>query len=297
MQLFDILQDGYHTPLTATQISELFQAGRLHRHTRCKPAKQGQWRTIDELFPLLKYHAPWQLAAESPDPNNEFRFRRAVVVGVGLATAAAAALLVYFYVQGQSPTGRRVTSIDYIPSSASQTSASQPLLSTQPIQNTAFPSATGLFSNAHTNEVLVRAENPYPQSYIRSAELARITEQNRREQAHVAQLRRQQEEAVRQQRFLDEQKALGRDEHVPLDQWQVVDVGGEPVRLKVHDNDVTSFDVWINGQWRRQVPKAHGITHSRTDEVPIYRNGRATLYYVWEISGRINDCLLRVRED
>ena len=158
MQLFEILQDGFHTPLTEAQISELFQAGRLNRHTRCKPAKQGQWRTIDELFPLLKYHAPWQFASGSPETSNEFRFRRAIVVGVGLATAAAAAVVVYFYLQGQSPSDRRVTAIDYIPSSKSQSPASRPLLSAQPIQNSISPSTTGSFSNAITNQVVVPAE-------------------------------------------------------------------------------------------------------------------------------------------
>jgi hypothetical protein len=28
-----------------------------------------------------------------------------------------------------------------------------------------------------------------------------------------------------------------------------------------------------------------------------YQSGRASLYYVWEISGKHNHCLLRVRED
>jgi hypothetical protein len=75
-----------------------------------------------------------------------------------------------------------------------------------------------------------------------------------------------------------------------------VNVGGTGVSVKIHDNDVTSFDVWINGQWRREVPKQKGITQSRTDETLIYDSGRARLYYVWEISGRINHCLLRVRD-
>src|SRR5438270_3288637 len=114
VQLFEILQDGFHTPLTAAQIAELFQAGRLNRHTGCKPASQRQWRTIDELFPLLKYHAPWQFASESPEMSNDSRFRRAIVVGVGLVTAAAAALAVYLFLQGHTPADRRVTAIDYI---------------------------------------------------------------------------------------------------------------------------------------------------------------------------------------
>jgi hypothetical protein len=76
-----------------------------------------------------------------------------------------------------------------------------------------------------------------------------------------------------------------------------VNVGGSPVTVMIHDNDVTSFDVWINGFHRRQVRKEKGITQSRTDETLIYGNGRARLYYVWEISGKVDHCRLRVREE
>jgi hypothetical protein len=151
-------------------------------------------------------------------------------------------------------------------------------------------------SNSIITQVVAPAEEPNRASYSRSVELARIAEQSRREQAQAQQQRQQQTEALRQQRLLEEQKAAGRNEHVPLDQWQIVNVGGEAVRVKIHDNDVTSFDVWINYDFRREVKKEKGITHSGTDETLIYSNGRASLYYVWEISGRINHCLLRVRD-
>jgi hypothetical protein len=77
----------------------------------------------------------------------------------------------------------------------------------------------------------------------------------------------------------------------------VVNVGGVGVSVKIHDNDVTSFDVWINGSHSREVPKQKGITQSGTDETLIYNTGRARLFYVWEISGTLNSCRLRVRED
>lgn len=94
-----------------------------------------------------------------------------------------------------------------------------------------------------------------------------------------------------------EEKARGQDAIIPLDQPCVVNVGGSPVTVKIHDNDVTSFDVWINGSYRREVRKQKGITQSRTDETIIYDSGRARLYYVWELSGKLNHCRLRVRED
>jgi hypothetical protein len=81
-----------------------------------------------------------------------------------------------------------------------------------------------------------------------------------------------------------------------LDHWALVNVGGVAVSVKIHDNDTTSFDVWIGGEWRREVPKQKGITGSRTDETLIYSNGAAALYYVWEISGQIDHCLLRIRD-
>lgn len=55
MDLYDVMADGCHTPLTSRQIAELFQAGQFDRHLPCKPLGKTTWRTIDELFPLLKY--------------------------------------------------------------------------------------------------------------------------------------------------------------------------------------------------------------------------------------------------
>ena len=55
MILYNLDVKGYHTPLTREQIAELFQAGRVDRHHLCKPTAKSEWRTIDELFPLLKY--------------------------------------------------------------------------------------------------------------------------------------------------------------------------------------------------------------------------------------------------
>jgi hypothetical protein len=82
MQLFEILQDGFHTPLTATQIAELFQAGRLGRNTPCKAVSQKDWQTIDELFPLLKYETSSQFHDPTPDAENQFRVKQSATVVV-----------------------------------------------------------------------------------------------------------------------------------------------------------------------------------------------------------------------
>jgi hypothetical protein len=297
VQLFEILQDGFHTPLNETQIADLFNAGRLGRHTRCKPAKQTEWRTIDELFPLLKYHTAWQFGEQPQSSNSEFRFRRPIVLAMGVVAAAAATLVIYLFSQRESPLDKRITAIHSPAISATPSRVRRaPVPSTRRIQNTTSAPNTASFSNAAANPVVVRGEEPDRQAYMRSAESDRIAEQARREQAE-AQLRREHElEAARQQKLLEEQKAAGREEHVPLDEWHIVNVGGESVRVKIRDNDVTSFDVWINYGSRHEVKKEKGISHSQTDETLIYSNGRASLYYVWEISGRINHCLLRVRD-
>jgi hypothetical protein len=76
-----------------------------------------------------------------------------------------------------------------------------------------------------------------------------------------------------------------------------VNVGGSSVTVKIHDNDVTTFDAWIDGRRMCEVEKQKGISHSPTDETLLYQSGSASLYYVWEISGELNHCLLRVREE
>jgi SHS2 domain-containing protein len=94
-----------------------------------------------------------------------------------------------------------------------------------------------------------------------------------------------------------ERKATGQDLIIPLDRQTLVRVSGINLNVMIHDNDVTSFDVWIDGSRRRGVRKQKGITQSGTDETLIYAIGRASLYYVWEISGTLNHCRLRIRED
>jgi hypothetical protein len=52
---YDLLVDGYHTPLSADVIAGLYRAGRLRKNDPCREAGTERWRTLDELFPLLKY--------------------------------------------------------------------------------------------------------------------------------------------------------------------------------------------------------------------------------------------------
>jgi hypothetical protein len=293
VQLFEILQDGFHTPLTVTEVAELFHAGRVGRQTPCKPTEQKEWRTVDEFFPLLKYHAPFQFSYQPPESNSEFRFRRAVVVAMCVVGAAATTIVIYLYSQSQNPADRRITAIDSISTSEAPSYIRRvPASSTHPAQNTISAATMPYPSGAGVSPVVIQpVERAQSQTASRSAEGQRILDQAGRDQAVAEQQR-----VIREQKVREEQKAADRNEHVPFDQWQIANVGGESVRVKIHDNDVTSFDVWIKYDVRREVKKQKGITHSGTDETLIYSNGRASLYYVWEISGRINHCLLRVRD-
>lgn len=42
VMFYEVLAPGYHSPLTKTQIAELFQAGRLDRHTPLQTGKGGR---------------------------------------------------------------------------------------------------------------------------------------------------------------------------------------------------------------------------------------------------------------
>lgn len=279
MTLYDILADGYHTPLTDTQIAKLFQAGRIGRNQPCKQVEKKEWRTIDELFPLLKYDASGQFLSQSAQPHSSPTLDRALTVVVAVFVIAAGSLAFYFYLRSETR------------------GPGDPVI----LEATARPS-----TRVDTNP----AENNAPTNTIKPAQLTqsdissqqarlaqeRLNEQRQREQLQAVKLAQDRADAT--QRELAQQKAAGRNEVVPLDQFTLIpDVGGSGVTVKIHDNDITSFDVWIDGSWRRQVIKQKGNTGSRTDETLIYQNGRARLYYVWEISGKLNCCLLRVRDD
>ena len=57
MELYDVKARGFYSPLNAGEIAQLFRAGHFDRRLPCKPREESTWRTIDELFPLLKYGA------------------------------------------------------------------------------------------------------------------------------------------------------------------------------------------------------------------------------------------------
>lgn len=66
MKTFELMIEGCHTLLTAEQIAESFQDGRTRRADPCRQAGAAAWRTVDELFPLLKYDSSDRVIAAAP---------------------------------------------------------------------------------------------------------------------------------------------------------------------------------------------------------------------------------------
>ena len=55
--------DREEGPFAEAQIAQMFADGRVDRDTPCKPADGGDWKTIDDYLPMLKY------GTQLPPPN------------------------------------------------------------------------------------------------------------------------------------------------------------------------------------------------------------------------------------
>jgi hypothetical protein len=276
--LYDVLADGYHTPLTETQIAELFQAGRIGRNQPCKQVERKQWRTIDELFPLLKYDSSGKFFSQSVQWHRSRSLDRTLAVIIAVFVVLAGLLAFYFHSRSETRGPRDAATLEATVRPSTQVDIK--------------PAGNNGSVNTTEPDRLTQTETSSRESRLAQE---RVNTQ-RQQQFQAAKLAQDRAEAAR--RELERQKAAGRNKVIPLDQDTFIsDVGGLGVTVKIHDNDVTSFDVWINGTRRRGVIKQKGITGSTVDETLIYQNGRARLYYVWEISGTLNSCLLRVRDE
>ena len=49
---FSDLEEG---PYVETQMAQMFADGRIDRDTPCKPVSGGDWKTVDDYLPMLKY--------------------------------------------------------------------------------------------------------------------------------------------------------------------------------------------------------------------------------------------------
>jgi hypothetical protein len=54
-------------PYAGSQIAQMFADRRVNRSTPCKPETGGDWKTIDEYLPMLKYGT--QLPPPTPKPT------------------------------------------------------------------------------------------------------------------------------------------------------------------------------------------------------------------------------------
>jgi hypothetical protein len=55
VKFYELQVEGYHTPLSPDQIADLYRAGRLRNSDPCREVGSTRWKTIDEVFPLLKH--------------------------------------------------------------------------------------------------------------------------------------------------------------------------------------------------------------------------------------------------
>lgn len=182
MQFYDVLAGGHPTALTGTQIASLFQAGQLARHDPCKEAEQAEWRTIAELFPLLKCGT----STRSLYQPTELHSPRSRVVALTAAISIfviSAGLLVGYFVMRSGAHGSR----------------------------------NAITAEAATNPrppVTYTIENPYFRSQQERAAQERLkTAQRAREQIEAARLAQDRAAAERKEREL--QNAAGKTERIP----------------------------------------------------------------------------------
>ena len=301
MVLYDILLDGFRTPLTREEIAELYHAGRLKPQDPCKHAARNEWRTVDEHFPLLKHSAPtlpldkqswvalspWVIAAIVALALGTFS---AVVFSGTPANHRTAVAAVPSIARPQASSALSSPTFQY--SLQTAPSPSRPLATSRASVAVINPEPTASISRSNTTTAGAEYDR-IERERKRLDDERRAREQLQREQAALAERLR----AENQRRQAQAERAAGRDIIFALDHEALVDVGGSAVRLRVHDNDVTSIDYWLNRAWYRDVKKQKGTNGSRTDETLLYTNSRASLYYVWELSGALNHCRLRVREN
>ncbi len=70
MQSYSLkLSDRTEGPYSEAQISQLFADGRVDRHTPCRLASGGDWKTIDDFLPMLKYGTQLPAPVDPPAPR------------------------------------------------------------------------------------------------------------------------------------------------------------------------------------------------------------------------------------
>jgi len=78
------IADREEGPYAETQVAQMFADGRIDRHTPCKPADRGDWKSVDDYLPMLKYGTqlppPTEHHSVPPKPPPVFLSQRVSVV-------------------------------------------------------------------------------------------------------------------------------------------------------------------------------------------------------------------------
>ena len=78
------VSDREEGPYDETQMAQIFADGRIDRNTPCKPADRGDWKSIDDYLPMLKYGTQLPLPIDNrrvpPTPPPVFLSQRVSVV-------------------------------------------------------------------------------------------------------------------------------------------------------------------------------------------------------------------------
>lgn len=175
MQFYDVVAGGNRASLTKTQIADLFRAGQLDHNDSCKQAGEEEWRTIDEVFPLLKYDTSTRSLYQTTQLHGAQGRVLPLVAVISILVISAGSLLGYFALRG-GPRGSKNT--------ITATAAANP----QP-------------------PVTYTIENPYFRSQQDKAAQERLEAARKaREQTQAARLAQDRAEAERRERELQEAK-------------------------------------------------------------------------------------------
>src|SRR6266550_5147765 len=58
--------DHEEGPYAEAQVAQMFSDGRVDRNTPCKPSDAGEWKTVDDYLPMLKYGTQLPPATKVP---------------------------------------------------------------------------------------------------------------------------------------------------------------------------------------------------------------------------------------
>ena len=60
------LSDSEEGPYDEARVAQMFANGRVDRNTACKPSDRGEWKTVDDYLPMLKYGTQLPPATKVP---------------------------------------------------------------------------------------------------------------------------------------------------------------------------------------------------------------------------------------